>query len=57
MSDKQRKKTEELLGYQVVIFCEDSGVIPVFYPHPTDRTLNVAINFRQDYSNHGIEQE
>lgn len=56
MSDKQRNKTIELMGYEVIEFCEANHLIPVFYPYPTARTLNAFENFQNDYNHHGLEQ-
>ncbi len=56
MSDKQRNKTIELMGYDVVKFCEKNHLIAVFYPYPTERTLNAFENFQADYSYHGLRQ-
>lgn len=57
ISDKQIKKTEELLGHEIVVFCKNTGVTPVYYDHPTDRTMNVAVNFIEDYNTHNTEDE
>ncbi|AEG11485.1 hypothetical protein Sbal183_2074 [Shewanella baltica OS183] len=56
ISDKQEKKTIELMGHEVLKFCKDNGLTPVFYPHPTDRTLQAFSDFNQDYLNHGLTQ-
>ncbi|MDY0320435.1 MAG: hypothetical protein RBR23_01755 [Arcobacteraceae bacterium] len=56
MSSKQMEKTIELLGNEVLEFCKDTGVIPVYYPYPTDRTMDVLNNFRQDYQTHNTRQ-
>uniref|UniRef100_UPI0040483C7F hypothetical protein n=1 Tax=Aliarcobacter sp. TaxID=2321116 RepID=UPI0040483C7F len=49
MSEKQEKKTIELMGYEVLEFCKVTGVIPVYFPYPTDRTMTVMNNFKLDY--------
>ncbi|ACA85358.1 hypothetical protein [Shewanella woodyi] len=56
ISDKQEKKTIELMGHEVLKFCKDNGLTPVFYPHPTVRTLQAFSDFNQDYLNHGLTQ-
>ena len=50
MSEKQEKKTIELMGYEVLNFCKITGVIPVYFPYPTDRTIIVMDNFQLDYA-------
>jgi len=52
MSKQQRDKTIELMGYEVIEFCDENHLIPIFYPHPTDRTLAVLENFEHDYDVH-----
>ena len=54
MSPKQRKKTIDLMGYEVIEFCDENHVIPVFYPYPTERTLAAFENFEQDYQKYGF---
>ncbi|MDN0082765.1 hypothetical protein QU487_08370 [Crenobacter sp. SG2305] len=56
MSDKQRNKTTELMGNEVIKFCDQNHVIPIFYPYPTERTLAAFNDFRIDYSSYGIQQ-
>lgn len=56
ISEQQEKKTIELMGNEVLKFCKDNGLTPVFYPHPTNRTLQVFSDFNQDYLNHGLTQ-
>ena len=43
------------MGYEVVEFCKDTGVTPVYYDHLRTGT-RVMENFRNDYNQHGIEQ-
>ncbi|MFL1914441.1 hypothetical protein ACJW8B_03310 [Plesiomonas shigelloides] len=54
ISDKQEKKALELMGHEVVKFCKDNGLTPVFYPYPTERTLGSFKNFDKDYDTHGL---
>lgn len=54
MSDRQRNKTIELMGYEVIQFCDANHLIPVFYAYPTERTLNAFENFQNDYNQHGL---
>lgn len=56
ISDRQVKKTIELMGYEVVDFCLENGLTPVFYPRPTERTLEAFRNFNQDFEDHGLVQ-
>jgi len=56
MSQQQRDKTIELMGYEVLEFCKANGLIPVFYSYPTDRTLNSFEDFKTDYHNNGFQQ-
>jgi hypothetical protein len=53
ISAEQREKTVELMGYEVVGFCEENHLTPVFYPYPTQRTLDAFDNFELDYRRHG----
>lgn len=55
ISPKQIEKTKELLGNEIVRFCKDTGVIPVYHAHITDRTIDVATNFEDDYNTHNAE--
>lgn len=55
MSDKQEKKTIELMGYEVVCFCKENHVIPVFFAHPTPRTLAAFEDYEMDYAVNGIK--
>ncbi len=57
ISPKQTEKTAELMGNEVVSFCQDTGVTPVFYTYPTDRTMNVMVNFTEDYEDKGTTKE
>lgn len=50
ISVKQTDKTIELLGYEVLKFCKETGVTPVYFPYPTDRTISVVKNFKSDYN-------
>lgn len=56
MSDKQEKKTIDLMGDHVVDYCHQNGIIPVFYPTPTGRTFDVATDYIADFNNHGFTQ-
>lgn len=56
MSERQRNKTIELMGYEVIDFCESNHLIPVFYPYPTERTMNAFENFQNDFNAHGLQQ-
>ncbi|CAM3514692.1 hypothetical protein [Arcobacter aquimarinus] len=49
ISDRQTGKTIELLGYEVLRFCQNTGVTPVYFPYPTDRTMAVMNDFKLDY--------
>ncbi|MCC4210913.1 hypothetical protein [Vibrio parahaemolyticus] len=57
ISDKQEKKALELMGYEVVKFCKDNGLTPVFYPYPTERTLEAFGDFGADYDAYGLGQQ
>jgi hypothetical protein len=57
ISERQVNKTIELMGYEVVEFCRENGLTPVFYPRPTERTLEVFGDFNQDFENHGLAQQ
>jgi len=57
MSAPQANKTIELMGNEVLQFCRATGVIPVYYPYPTDRTMAVMINFRADYNTHNTNED
>lgn len=57
MSTQQEQKTIELLGNEVLVFCQATGVIPVYYPYPTDRTMDVLKNFREDYESHNVNND
>jgi len=56
ISDKQKNKAIELMGFKVVKFCEQNNLTPVFYPVPTERTLSAFGNFESDYRTHGLSQ-
>ena len=56
MSERQKNKTIELMGYNVVEFCENNGLTPVYYPTPTQRTLDAFNNFELDYNSNGLQQ-
>lgn len=56
MSERQEKKTIELMGYEVLEFCQETGVIPIYYPYPTERTMDVMNNFRLDYQQHNVNE-
>jgi hypothetical protein len=55
ISPKQIEKTIELMGNEVVRYCQGAGITPVYYPYPTDRTMAVMVNFKQDYITHGTQ--
>ena len=57
ISPKQIKKTIELMGHEVVAFCKETGVTPVYYDHPTARTLKAMENFKNDYDLYGTKQD
>ena len=52
ISEKQKDKTIELLGHEVLRFCQSTGVTPVYFPYPTDRTMAIMKDFKLDYQNH-----
>ncbi|ABV67896.1 hypothetical protein Abu_1649 [Aliarcobacter butzleri RM4018] len=52
ISDRQTDKTIELLGYEVLKFCQNTGITPVYFPYPTDRTIAIMKDFKLDYKNH-----
>lgn len=52
ISDRQTDKTIELLGYEVLKFCQNTGVTPVYFPYPTDRTMAIMNDFKLDYEKH-----
>lgn len=54
ISHKQKDKAIELMGYEVVKFCEKNQLTPVFYPYPTERTLEAFENFRNDFDKKGV---
>jgi hypothetical protein len=56
ISDKQKDKTIELMGYEVVEFCVQNRLTPVFYPYPTERTIAAFENFTGDFQINGINQ-
>ncbi len=56
ISENQKQKTIELMGYEVVEFCEQNNLTPVFFPYPTDRTLAVFEDFQADYVGFGLRQ-
>ena len=49
ISPKQVKKREELLGHEVLNFCKTSGITPVYFPYPVDRTYSVMNDFKEDF--------
>ncbi|WP_345860606.1 hypothetical protein [Shewanella algae] len=57
ISERQVNKTIELMGHEVVEFCRENGLTPVFYPRPTERTLEAFGDFNQDFENHGLAQQ
>lgn len=56
ISEKQEKKAHELMGYEVVKFCKENDLTPVFYPYPTERTLKTFGDFNKDFKVHGLSQ-
>jgi hypothetical protein len=56
MTEKQRDKTIELMGHEVLGFCRENHLIPVFYPYPTERTLTAFEDFRDDHQQFGLHQ-
>lgn len=56
ISEQQRNKTIELMGNEVIQFCEENHLTPVFWAYPTERTLAAFVNFRVDYQNNGLQQ-
>ena len=55
ISNRQRNKAIELMGYEVVQFCDDNHLTPVFWPQPTERTLKAFSDFRLDYNDNGLQ--
>jgi hypothetical protein len=55
ISVKQRDKTVELMGQEVLQFCIDNHLTPVFYDYPTARTLAAFEDFVEDFKKHGHE--
>ena len=55
ISPKQMNKTIELMGYNVVEFCRENSLTPVYYTYPTQRTLEAFDNFQIDYQNNGLD--
>lgn len=56
ISPKQKKKAIELMGYEVVSFCEENRLTPVFWPYPTQRAMIAFGDFSADYGQNGTEQ-
>lgn len=56
ISPQQARKTEELLGREILNFCRDNGIIPVFHAAPHARTLGVANDYITDYQRYGLRQ-
>jgi hypothetical protein len=56
ISEKQKDKAIELMGYKVVNFCKENELTPVFFSYPTKRTLASFENFQSDFDNHGLNQ-
>jgi hypothetical protein len=56
ISERQRNKTIELMGYEVLRFCEENHLTPVFWSYPTERTLAAFSNFENDYQNFGLQK-
>jgi hypothetical protein len=56
ISDKQKNKAIELMGHEVVKFCVQNHLTPVFYPHPTERTLAAFESFTNDFQVNGVNQ-
>ncbi|MFW2235213.1 hypothetical protein ACN4FE_04215 [Aliarcobacter butzleri] len=55
ISEKQKDKTIELLGHEVLRFCQSNGVTPVYFPYPTDRTMAIMNDFKLDYEQNNIQ--
>ncbi|WP_191237523.1 hypothetical protein [Cobetia marina] len=55
MTDRQKEKTIELMGYEVLYFCKENHVIPVFFAHPTSRTLAAFEDYKADYFVNGTK--
>lgn len=56
ISERQQIKAIELMGYEVVNFCRENHLTPVFWAYPTERTLTAFADFKLDYNSHGIQQ-
>lgn len=56
ISERQQAKTIELMGNEVVKFCKENHLTPVFLAYPTERTLAAFADFKLDYNNHGLQQ-
>ncbi len=50
MSSRQEQKTINLLGEEVVKFCHQNIIIPVFNVAPSGRTFDVAIDYEEDFN-------
>ncbi|GAK19865.1 hypothetical protein JCM19052_324 [Vibrio sp. JCM 19052] len=57
ISDKQEAKALELMGHEVVKFCKENRLTPVFYPYPTERTLQAFRDFGKDFEAHGLNRQ
>ncbi|SMM97677.1 hypothetical protein SPONN_2476 [uncultured Candidatus Thioglobus sp.] len=55
ISERQQNKTIELMGYEVLEFCNDNHLTPVFWSTPTERTLAVFCDFAVDYNDYGMQ--
>lgn len=49
VSQKNLEKAEKLLGYNIRKFCETNNISVGFQSTPSDRSLDVAKNFKADY--------
>lgn len=55
ISERQLNKTTELMGNEVVDFCIQNTLTPVFHTQPTDRTLAVLEDFKSDHERYGVD--
>jgi hypothetical protein len=56
ISERQKNKAIELMGYNVVKFCSENRLTPVFFSMPSERTLASFENFQSDFDNFGLNQ-
>lgn len=55
VSKKNLEKIEKLLGYNIKQFCETNNISVGFQSTPSDRSLDVAKNFRADYKRYSTK--